>query len=281
MKINICNVGTKEWLDFKADISYGLFYSLIDLGHDVTMSINHFDSNRLNLVIGADFLAENEKNVQEIIESNIEYFIYEVENFDGLTINNRKDFNIQNYKKFIEGAKFVITPYALNMKAYRDQFDADKIRYCRWGFHPKMKDSNIERSDLFEFDSLFFGMIKGDRLRKVKALINNYNISLKLLATDAPVLFKSYYTSKCRWGLNLSYGKAEKFINPFRLYYMVANGMPVLADGGNDDDGYLNICKVVEFSEFSEQIKSTENHANVALEMCSANRLIENLKLVI
>ena len=281
MKLNICNIGNKEWLDFKADISFGLFHSLKDLGHDVTISVNFFYVDRLNIVIGADFFAENEKNIQQLINSKIEYVIYEVENFDGKTINNRANFNIKNYKLLIEGSKFIITPYLANLRSYKKSFASEKIRYCRWGFHQKMIDQNIVRSDNFEFDCLYFGMLKGDRTKKIDTLKNQNNIKLKLLSRNDPLLFKSYFMSRCKWGLNLSYGSAEKFINPFRIYYMVANGMPVLADGGNDDDDYLNICKVINFSDFSKYLLKDKVITENYIEQCKSVSLTKNLKNII
>ena len=62
MQINIANIGNKEWIDFKSDISYGLYYALKDLSHDVTITINELVNNKLNIILGADFLAGDIKN---------------------------------------------------------------------------------------------------------------------------------------------------------------------------------------------------------------------------
>ena len=281
MKINICNIGNKEWLDFKADISFGMFYSLLDLGYDVTMSINDFSNDRLNIVIGAESLVNNSENIRNILDSKIEYVLYEIENFDGFSINGREDFNAEGYKLLIERAIFVITPYLSNVKFYSNLCDADKIRYARWGFHENMIDQRILRSRAFEFDALYFGMLKGDRAVKIQTLINNQKCKVKLLGRNDPLLFKDYFVSCCRWGLNLSCGDSEKFINPFRLYYMVANGMPVLADGGCDDDDYLAICEVIDFSHFPEHLNNKDIDARSLIERCRLNSLSENLKYVL
>ncbi len=53
MQINIANIGNKEWLDFKSDITFGLYFALKELDHDVTISINNLESNKLNIIIGA------------------------------------------------------------------------------------------------------------------------------------------------------------------------------------------------------------------------------------
>ena len=265
MQINIANIGNKEWLDFKSDITFGLYYSLKDLGHDVTMSINNLELKKLNNIIGADFLAGDAKFVSQVVKSNLEFVIYEVEMFDEFRINNRSDFNSQSYKILTEAAKFIVTPYLFNLKSYSIYFDSEKIRYARWGFHECMVNKNISRSNNFEFNGLFFGLLKGSRLEKMRSLAANKNIKIKLLGRDDPLLYKDYFMSSCKWGLNISYGDTEKFINPFRLYSMGSNGMPILADGGKDDDDYLSLCKIAHISDFESYLcQDFENSSNVS-----------------
>lgn len=281
MKFNICNVGTKEWIDFKADISFGLYASLLELGHDTSISVNNFYLDRLNIIIGADFLAGNVENIRHLLKSKVEYVIFEVEHFDGFTVNSREQFNIEDYKLLIENAKFVITPYLANVESYNQHIGDGKARYARWGYHEKMTNDKIIRRSEFEFDALFFGMLKGDRANKMRALTNGQNYTVKLLAQNDPLMFKDYFVSRCRWGLNLSYGEREKFVNPFRLYYMAANGMPILADGGIDADDYLNLCEVVNFSDFPKTLESRTFNAKYLEERYRASNLTKNLKAVL
>ena len=281
MKLNICNIGNKEWLDFKAEISFGLFFAFQDLGYDVTMSVNHFSVSRLNLIIGADFLADNSENVHHIVRSKIEYVIFEVERFDKTGINDRDNFNLELYKLLIEHSKFVITPYLYNVHSIANLYGSEKIRYARWGFHEKMVKPTIVRSKNFEFDALYFGLLKGKRAEKIQNLLSRESYTLKVQSRNDPILFKDYFVSCCKWGLNLSYGSAEKFINPFRLYYMTSNGMPVLADGGNDADNYLSVCEVVNFSKFSEYLTNGNTDISFLQDKCRASRLSENLKQIL
>lgn len=282
MKLNICNIGNKEWLDFKADISFGIFFAFQDLGHDVTMSVNYLSDRRLNLIIGADFLADNSENVHHIVRSKIEYVIFELERFDETGINDRDNFNLELYKLLIAHAKFVITPYLYNVHSFTNLYGSEKIRYARWGFHEKMVKSTIVRQkNKFEFDALYFGLLKGRRAEKVQNLLSQESCNLKVLSRNDPILFKDYFVSCCEWGLNLSYGSAEKFINPFRLYYMISNGMPVLADGGNDEDNYLSVCEVVDFENFSEYLTSGNTDISSLQDRCRESKLSENLKHIL
>lgn len=250
MQINIANIGNKDWIDFKSDISYGLYYALKDLSHDVTITINELVYNKLNIILGADFLAGDIKIINQVVKSNLEYVIYEVEKFEDFRINDRSNFNSQSYRLLTESAKFIVTPYLFNLKSYSRYFDSEKIHYARWGFHESMINNNILRSNNFEFHGLFYGLLKGLRLEKMRVLAANKHTKIKFVGRDDPKLFKDYFISSCKWGLNLSYGDTEKFINPFRLYGMGANGMPILADGGRDDDDYLSLCNIADISDF-------------------------------
>ncbi|MBE9639943.1 hypothetical protein [Salipiger mangrovisoli] len=281
MKINVCHIGNREWLDFKADIAYGLLFALEELGHDVVMRINNFEQNRLNIIIGADFLAASEDTVRQIRGSTIDYAIFEVENFDGATINQRPNFPLSSYTSLVEGARFVITPYLANLSAYAGVCDAAKIRYARWGFYEQLRDPRIVRRKDFDFEALFFGLLKGSRAEKVDRLVNTHGRTVKILGRNDPLTVKDYFVATCKWGLNLSYGASEKFINPFRLYYMAANGMPILADPGADQDGYLGLCEVVGFEHLPARLDDAVIDADTLAERCRAHSLSQNLKAVL
>jgi hypothetical protein len=278
MKINITNIGNKEWMDFKSDISFGLYYALKELGHDVTMSVNQFILEKLNIIIGADFLVNDTKTVEQIISSKLEYVIYEVEKFDDFKINDRENFNTQSYRTLLEASKFIVTPYLFNFKSYARYFDSEKINYARWGFHESMVNKNISRSNNFEFNGLFFGLLKGLRLEKMRSLATNKNTNIKFIGRDDPLLFKDYYISSCKWGLNLSYGDTEKFINPFRLYSMGSNGMPILADGGQDNDDYLSLCKIADISDFESYLFQDVERSSDIIEQFRQIKLRDSLK---
>ena len=278
MQINIANIGSKEWLDFKSDITFGLYYGLKELGHDVTISINNLESNKLNIIIGADFLSADTKVINQVVKSNLEYVIYEVEKFDEFRINDRSNFNSQSYRILIEAAKFIVTPYLFNVKSYSKYLDSKKIHYARWGFHESMANKNISRSNNFNFDGLYFGLLKGLRLEKMRSLAANKKIKIKLAGRDDPLLYKSYFISSCKWGLNLSYGDTEEFINPFRLYSMGSNGMPILADGGKDEDDYLSLCTITDISNFESYLcRDVEKFSDIS-EQFRGIKLIDSLR---
>ena len=281
MKFNIVNIGNKEWTDFRSDISHGLFFALENLNYDVEMSINNVQNNKINILVGVDILANDQNNVQNIINSGCEYIIFEVEMFDGKTINYRSNLNIDNYKLLIEGAKFIMTPYKKNLKPYIDLLGHEKVLYVKWGFYEQLIDNRFKRKEDFLIDAFFYGMLKGKRLQKMNHLVVNKKCKIKVLSVKDPLTLKSYYVSKCKWGLNLSSGEEEQFINPFRLYYMAANKMPILSDYGNDDDGYLELCEVKDFENFHNYINDGLPNLESLYHRCRSSKLHENLKYVL
>lgn len=50
MKINFANIGGKEWLNFKSDIAFGLYFTLKSLKYDVSISINSFEKIKLKFI---------------------------------------------------------------------------------------------------------------------------------------------------------------------------------------------------------------------------------------
>jgi hypothetical protein len=59
---------------------------------------------------------------------------------------------------------------------------------------------------------------------------------------------RSYFLSSSKFGLLISAGENEKFINPFRLGVMLGNDIPVFADVTNDEDNYRAFAHNLDFS---------------------------------
>ena len=258
MNINITNIGPKEWVDFKGDISLGLLHALRSIGHDVTMSTNYFEKKALNIIVGSDFLSGMPNILQPLIRSNYDYAVFEVEAFDGSTINHRQDFPLGNYQALLLNAKSIFTPYQHNVETLKEFGWAEKLQYVRWGYFPELQDDRIGRNRSFTHDGLFFGLAKGARAEKLNFLKTKKNLRVAVVGRQDPIMMKHYYIANCRWGLNLSSGKDECFTNPFRLYAMAANDMPILSDPGPDHDGYLTLCKVASFHDFEQKLREPE-----------------------
>jgi hypothetical protein len=187
MKINIAHFGSSDWFNYKADIIYGLYHSIRKVNADVTISHNSFSSNRLNLIVGADWLSGLSLEQLKKFTKDFDYCIYEVEYFDGLTINNRKDFNTKHYLEILSHAKMIITPYMNQYNLHKNMINICPTYYSKWGYFDEVKDLNIVRDIKFERDAVFFGLIKGDRENKVKIL--NSKIKFKSTSYNAFLFF--------------------------------------------------------------------------------------------
>ena len=84
--------------------------------------------------------------------------------------------------------------------------------------------------------------------------------------------------SDCKFGLSLSYGNTDDFVNPFRIMSMIANGMPVLADHQIDEDDYLFLCERHEFDELLDVIENHNICSTTLMEKCRSLSLADNLR---
>ena len=278
MKLSIVNLGLPEFFDRKSDIIYGLFHAFNDLGFNTTIEHNQFNAKSLNIVIGSDIIAGDANAVRQLTQSGVDYVIYEVENYNGTTINYRDNFNLDNYKTVLRHAKSIITPYKYNIKALEATCNGSTpVHYAKWGFHESMIRQNIDRNGSFSHSALFFGLIKGSRVEKLNALKDRYGKSVQFIDQTLPFTIRDYFMSDCKFGLSLSYGKTDDFVNPFRIMSMIANGMPVLADHEIDGDDYLNLCESYDFSELLNEIESRKICSTELKEKCRSLDLTDNL----
>jgi len=278
MNVNIVNIGMTAQFDRKCDIVYGLFHAFKTLGHTPTISHNSFSKDKLNLIIGSDLLVGSKQACESLSENQIPFAIYEVENFNGTTINYRKTFDIEAYRYLLKSAEFIVTPYLYNVPKLIDVVGSSKVFYAKWGFHECMKNPNIIRNCEFDSDACFFGLVKGDRIYKKRILTKERPGSVKFINENDPFTIRDYTVSQSRYGLSLSYGPTDDFVNPFRLYYMSANGVPVLADHEKDDDNYLHLCDHSKFETLLQKISEPIPKTREIVENAKSVRLVDQLR---
>ena len=282
MQIHISNLGPLEFFDRKSDIIYGLYHAFRTLGHNVTVGHNKLEAKALNIIIGSDVISGDAEATWSLKKNSCDYVIYEVENYNGKTINYRDSFKHENYQILLRNAKSVITPYKYNLRALQTTCDGSTpVHYAKWGFHESMVRENINRTGSFKHSALFFGLIKGSRVKKVTALSEKYGKDIQFINQTLPFTIRDYFMSDCRFGLSLSYGETDDFVNPFRIMSMVANGMPVLADHQIDEDNYLDLCEAFEFDELLNVIPEQSSCSTGLLEKCRSIDLADNLRGVL
>jgi len=278
-KYNISHIGTSEWFNYKQEIIFGLFHALRSLGKDVVISHNNLDPNRINIIIGADWLVQD-KGFNDFIDGKIKYIIFEVEAFDGSTINNRSEFNVNNYRRLIENAISVITPYQYNLDTLKKIIHPDRVQYLKWGFFEELIDPNIVRDQPRNYRGAFFGLLKGERLDKARSLQTVFGGKIAFLGREHPHLYRASILSNSEYAISLSYGITEKFVNPFRLYYLYANGIQVLSDNKVDTDGYLCLSISVDNSQLAEFLMLQPQGEHELKQNARLNHLKSNIKTI-
>ena len=279
MKLHIANLGLAEFFDRKSDIIYGLYHALQSLGHDVTLGHNSLETKTVNIIIGSDIIAGDTEATLSLMKNGCDYVIYEVENYNGSTVNYRDNFNVDNYKTILRHAKSIITPYKYNLNALHTTCSGSTpIHYAKWGFHESMIRPNIIRNGSFKHSALFFGLVKGTRIEKLNAFKERYGKNVQFIDQTLPFTIRDYFMSDCKFGLSLSYGNTDDFVNPFRIMSMIANGMPVLADHKIDEDDYLNLCERYEFSELLHIIENKKICSTELKEKSRSLNLADNLR---
>jgi len=278
-KITIAHIGSNEWFNYKEEIIFGLYHALRSCGHQVQIKHNQLDEQSINFIIGGDWLSQDIK-FQQFIDNKLKYYIFEVENFDGTTINNRQGFNLKNYCQMIDASLGVITPYLYNIDTLNkiNIIDKNKIQYLKWGYFDEVIDPNIVRTQARNIHGTFFGLLKGDRLTKAQMLQAKLQSQVRFLGREQPHAFKAAALSSSNYALSLAYGDSEKFVNPFRLYYLFANGVNVISDNTIDADGYLQLAIKAPISDFVDQMLNHVPDERVLIERARMNNLKQNIK---
>ena len=277
MRINLVNLGLNEFFDRKSDIIYVLFSALTELGHTTSISHNQIEGSALNIIIGSDIICGEPNALKALLNSSADYAIFEVENFNGKTINYRKNFDLSGYTTLLEKSKFCFTPYLYNIPQLSHIMGREKVAYTKWGFHQSMICNRIDRNGDYFFETFFYGLIKATRVAKIDALKKKFANQFCVIDQTHPFTIRDYYISKSKVGLSLSYGDIDNFVNPFRLYHMTANGMPVLSDHSEDADGYLHLCNNFEFDLMINEIEAFQPNKNILRDLCRSEDLIKNL----
>jgi hypothetical protein len=202
-----------------------------------------------------------------------------VEAYDGDTVNHRTNFNSVAYRQLIDKAVAVITPYRYNFDSYAQAGQQGKTLYCPWGYYDEMIDPNIVRSGAFVFDGVFFGLAKGIRAQTLSSL-SKQGANIALVDTKSPHLIRSYYLSASKYGLVLTSGDQEHFVNPFRVFHLLANGIPVLSDNECDGDSYLMHSKCIHRSELYDAMKNDSEDESGLEALRSTFDLTKNLSLI-
>lgn len=279
MRINIVHLGVEKFFDHKSDIIYPLFSALTEIGHNTSISHNHIDRSALNILIGSDIICGDPVILNSLLGSGEDYAIFEVENFNGAAINFRENFDLNGYVTLLEKSKFCFTPYLYNVPQLCNIMGSEKVAYTKWGFHKSMICNRIDRGGEYLYWASFYGLIKAAREAKIDTLKKKFGQQFGVVDQTHPFTIRDYFLSKSKVGLSLSYGDIDNFVNPFRLYHMTANGVPVFSDHSEDADDYLHLCNNFEFDAMINEIETFQENEKILRDICRSQHLTKNLRV--
>ena len=72
---------------------------------------------------------------------------------------------------------------------------------------------------------------------------------------------RSYYLSSSKYGLIISSGINEKFVNPFRIGVMLGNDIPVYSDKNMDDDDYLQYSNKLIIESKNDKVQFEDHYS--------------------
>jgi len=250
------------------------------MGHHTTISHNKIEKASTNLVIGADWLSEDNA-ANTFLSLGADYFIYEVEAFTGTSINDRPNFNINNYIDIIAGSLGVLTPYKYNIQTYTEHGLHDNIFYAPWGHYDEIIDLNISRKNSIEWLGIFYGLQKDERAATIRYISDKLKNRVMALDGKSPFMLRSYYTGKTKYVLSISQGANERFVNPFRIQYSMSNGVPVLSNHDEDKDGYLSGTVNVRSEHLVETLIAPPPAYDEVIEASRARKLEDGLRNIL
>lgn len=239
MKYSLVHVGPNKWFDYKADACFGIIGSLMELGYDVNFKNNEFATDRMNIVVGIDWLVTNGAT-NLLAENNVEYIAMEGELIHNKTLNNRDKFDFDLYLDYMHNAKAIITPFKHNLKEFYNL--GLTAQYFRWGDYPGRVQAMPNMDVLYPLS--YYGMLKGQRKETFNKIQAKLEDKVFAVSVNEPFKYKDLCVNFSNATLSLSAGDIE-IVNPIRIIESLANGIPLFHNHKYDPDKYSANCDLL------------------------------------
>ena len=215
MKFNIFIVKPDGYIYADAFLELGelLHYSLIELGHDSSIKINHIDKGAINIIIGCHLLSlDLIPNLQSsTIILNTEQLEYDEMGW--------------NSKIFAWASKYETWDYSPKNINYFHQSGVTNVRHFKLGFQKELQRLNRQKKK--DIDILFYGCINQRRKEVLNSLVKT-GLNLKILSSTFGAERDSY-VERSKLVLNLHLFQSEVF-EVVRVFYLLTNGIAVVGE---------------------------------------------------
>ncbi|MBU3550122.1 hypothetical protein ICN13_02055 [Polynucleobacter sp. MWH-Berg-3C6] len=226
-KINICMVKPDDYIHSYAFIELGelIFFSLKELGYEVSIGFNNLTFNVKNILIGCHLL--DPSYIKQVPKSTIIVNTEQIYN----------DTTSWNSNIFVWVKNFEVWDYSeLNIEKLKS-LGVDRVKLLKIGYQKELRRINMSTNK--DIDVLFYGSINERRAEIINGLINR--------GLRVKTLFGVYGKERDEWigrsqiVLNHHYYNSHIF-EIVRVFYLLSNSIAVVGEV-NDSTSISSLYK--------------------------------------
>lgn len=225
MKINLVYIGTESLLHLRRDMLEFYRYNFEDVGCDVTITYNNLVGDRINILFGTTELAE-ENMLALSQDKNARYVVFDTEIVTGGTINNRENFPMDTYIKFLSSAVLVLAGFPESVRFWRKK--GLKAMLISLRYTDKLQEIHHKKDK--DIDVFFFGIVSDYRKKILEDLIK---AGLRVEAHGygaSPYFLRNSFIERAKLIANLSQGPQFDHVNGLRGLYLAINACCTVAE---------------------------------------------------
>lgn len=238
---------------FLTDTCRLLAAGLRELGHTCSLTVNNFDGNSMNVIVGTHLLSE--ADARQIVESGVQYIAFHTELV-------HLDHNRRPASSFL-GDRFESVMGELLRRAHRvwDGVDSNipllahmgvdpaRIRLFWPGYSEALVDVRHRPDAEKDIDALFFGSISAYR----RELLNQLGQSMRVATMlDGPWAFRNDMIARAKLNLVVSTAPEYTYIPSIRTGYLLNNRCAVVAEAAQPEPRFCNMVDMVPREGFVE-----------------------------
>jgi len=235
MRIEICCIGNR--FNMYRNLIALLYHSLVDAGHDVSVSQNRVATDAVSLIVPPMAFRVPEL-VDELAGRRRRYLVVGVETFDGFSHGRAPDApdDLEPFRRFFGEAAAVLCLFRQDVEPYRAV--TPNPVYLKYGVHPALHE--IPDAAARPVDVAFFGDVQRypARARTIERLRESgLTVDVLADATNAPhELVRNSRLARAKLDLNLAHADHA---SPQRVVYLANNRRCCVSNVVADPDGYL------------------------------------------
>ncbi len=270
LKFNVLMVKTNDFFQLFDDIVLLIKNSIESLGHECTITVNEFQSDRINILIGSVIFAARYHNLNEALKGE-KFILYQLEQLHD-NFGLLKEWPA--YYSLLEKATF-IWDYSQSNVEYLSSKGFDNVCYLPPGYHPSLEV--IKNNNLKDIDVLFIGSPHKRRSDVVNLLLSKKINVLHLHKSFGAE--RNSFIARSKIVLNLHAWDSLNILETVRISFLLSNEVFVISEFGDHnpyDDGLV-------YSEYADISDTCQRYLLMGKEVMSqvaarGKAIIKNIK---